>query len=114
MTYNQEEIPYTSLYMEEYLSQKDQYPVYLNGNQAVTRIRTNAEDERKLLIVKDSYANSLAPFAVNHFREVQMIDLRYFNASLSAYIRDEGITDLLFLYGAPQFAEDRNIGKLLR
>lgn len=33
-----------------------------------------------------------------------------FNASLSAYIRDEGITDLLFLYGAPQFAEDRNIG----
>ena len=114
VTYNQEEIPYTSLYMEEYLSQKDQYPVYLNGNQAVTRIRTNAEDERKLLIVKDSYANSLAPFAVNHFREVQMIDLRYFNASLSAYIRDEGITDLLFLYGAPQFAEDRNIGRLLR
>lgn len=69
MTYNREgDTLYQSIYMEEYLSQKDQYPVYLNGNQAVTRIRTNAEDERKLLIVKDSYANSLAPFAVNHFR----------------------------------------------
>ncbi|MBC8544078.1 DHHW family protein [Bianquea renquensis] len=115
VTYNQEEeVTYSSLYMEEYLSQKDQYPVYLNGNQALTRIRTNVEEERKLLIIKDSYANSFTPFAVNHFQEVQMIDLRYFNGSLSAYIQGEGITDLLFLYGGPQFIEDRNLGKLLR
>lgn len=113
-----------TLYNLKALEGKDQYAVFLDGNHGWTRIvnETAQKSEmaegialkRKLLIVKDSYAHSFAPFAANHFGEVHMVDLRYFNMNLTEFMDNQGITDVLVLYQIPGFARDTNIFKMLR
>lgn len=113
VVYNQEADGQTDLYDLEKLEGKDKYAVFFGGNQAVVQLKTEADSERKLLILKDSYANCFAPFAIHDFSEVTMVDIRYFRSSLEEYIREEGFTDLLFLYNASGFAEDTSLQNLL-
>lgn len=51
---------------------------------------------RKLVVVKDSYGNALAPFLTPSFDEVHIIDFRDFSGNLPAYCAENGITDVLF------------------
>ena len=106
------------LYNYGALEGKDQYSFYMDGNHGLTRaVRKEAAPEsegagRRILLVKDSYAHAMAPFVMNHFEELHMIDLRYYNGDIRAYIQEQGITDLLVLYGIPQFAAERTAAKM--
>lgn len=105
-----------TLYNLDALEGKDKYAVYLDGNHALTEIRNEmVSDDRKgtgLLIIKDSFANSFAPFAVNHFETVYMLDLRYYNGTVSKFIDDYPVTDFLILYQIPGFAKETSVSKL--
>lgn len=109
-----------SLYELAALDTRDKYRVYLDGNHGLTEIETNSSNPvfdgtgRRLLIVKDSFAHSFAPFAANHFEKTMMVDLRYYNGSIEELVRQENITDVLLLYQAVNFAGDRNLSKLIR
>ena len=103
-----------SLIEEKYLNEKDKYSAFLNGNQAITKITTSNKNGKKLLIVKDSYANSFAPFAVNDYEEVHMIDLRAYRQSTMDYMEQNGITDVLLLYNVQNFTEDSNVYQLTK
>lgn len=48
----------------------------------------------RLLIVKDSFAHSLAPFLAEHF-DVTMIDPRYYKKPLIHLVEDEGFDAVL-------------------
>ena len=48
------------------------------------------------MIVKDSYGNALPPFLTNSFEEIWVVDMRYFERSVTELCKSEGITDLLF------------------
>lgn len=108
------------LYSYGALETRDQYGVFLDGNHGLTRIKNQTETGReerqgkKLLIIKDSYAHSFAPFAVNHFAETLMVDLRYFNMDVEAFAREEGVTDILVLYRIAGFAGEKTVSKLER
>lgn len=102
----------TSLYDESYLKVRDKYAVFFGGNQPLTEIHTENTSGRKLLVIKDSYANCFVPFAVQDFDEIAMVDMRYFNERLSEYIEANEFTDVLFLYNASGFAEDTSLAKL--
>ena len=55
-------------YSTRYLSRKDQYSAFLDGtHDVVTVTKKNDEDRQTLLILKDSFANSIAPFLAQHF-----------------------------------------------
>ncbi len=102
-----------TLYDLNKLQGKDKYSVYMGGNNALVEIQTNNENGKKLLVIKDSYAHSFVPFAVNHFEKSYMIDLRYYNGEMDEFIEDNGITDVLVLYNVMGFVKDINIRKLL-
>ncbi len=57
----------TTLYNENKLKTKDKYEVFTGGNHTQIKIRTNVDTDKKLLIVKDSYANAMLPFLINDF-----------------------------------------------
>ena len=99
-------------YARSYLEQKDKYSVYLNGNQPVTTIQTPNQNGKKLLLLKDSYANTFAQFAIGDFEEVSLIDLRYYRQPVSQFVTEHGITDVLFLYNLKGFTEDANLFSL--
>lgn len=106
------------LYSYGALETRDQYSIFLDGNHGLTRIRSltgpGAKERRgkRLLIIKDSYAHSFAPFAVNHFEETLMVDLRYFNMDVEEFAKKEGVTDILVLYRIPGFAGEKTVSKL--
>lgn len=74
------------------------YSTFLGGdNHTVKIVNRNDKSGRKALIVKDSYGNAMVPCLVNSFDELHVIDFRYFPHSLLGYVRDNGITDLIFV-----------------
>ncbi len=102
-----------SLYDMAALNTKDKYAVFFGGNQGLLRITTDVENSRKILVVKDSYANCFIPFVLGEFQVIDVFDLRYTRHRMSDQWAKGGYTDLLFLYNAAGFAEDTGIGRLL-
>lgn len=101
-----------SIYDYAALDTKDKYAVYFGGNEPFLQIRTESNNRRKILVIKDSYANCFIPFMFESFQEIDVLDLRYTNQKLSELIAKGGYTDLLILYNASGFAEDMSITKL--
>lgn len=103
-----------TLYDLSKLEGKDKYSVYMGGNNAVVEVETNNDNGRRLLVIKDSFAHSFVPFAVNHFEKTYMIDFRYFNGGIEAYMEENEITDVLVLYNTMGFIKDKNSAKFLK
>ena len=98
-----------ALYDTSFLSVKDKYSMFLGGNQSLGVVKTPNADKPKLLILRDSYTDSLVPFLTPHFSEIHLIDLRYYKLSLSDYIQQNDIDQALVLYSVPNFVTDSNL-----
>jgi len=85
-------------YQYNALDGADKYRVFLGGNYSHLSIR--GEGERPtLLLIKDSFANSIIPFLALHFN-IEVIDPRYCSAKyLSSQIEREDIDNTLILMG---------------
>ena len=105
VSYVQEQEESASLYASEKLKTRDQYGMFLNGNHPLVRIRTMAESSRRLLLVKDSYANCFVPYLTSQFQEIVLVDPRYYYGNLESLL-EEGFTDVLFLYNLNTFLAD--------
>lgn len=102
-----------TFYKRDCLLIKDKYSVFFGGNHPAIKITNNVlEDNSKIVIIKDSYANSLVPFLSNHYKEIHMIDLRQFNGDVRAYLDENELKDVLILYNANGLSMDNNIHKL--
>ena len=107
VSYNDGKMQGSSLYARKYLSGSDQYAVFLNSNQAETVIKgSGTAGSGKLLLIKDSYGNTFAQFPSEQFEEVRVLDLRFWRGDLMDYAKQNGITDLLVLYGTQNFVSD--------
>ncbi|MBR1732421.1 MAG: hypothetical protein IJ729_01575, partial [Alloprevotella sp.] len=51
---------------------------------------------RRLIIIKDSFGNALPAHLFHSFEEVHVVDFRYFTKNMVRYVRENGITDVLF------------------
>jgi len=107
--YNEGNYIADSIYERKYLEGSDQYATFFNSNQSTTIAA--GDGEGKLLILKDSYANSFAQFTVDDYEETHMIDMRFFKQSVYKYIKEHGITEVLVLYNIPNFSVDSDIGR---
>ncbi len=98
-----------SIFNPEYLDKKDKYSFFLNGNNAKVVVKTNIENGRKLLVIKDSYAHIMAQFLCQNFEEIHFIDPRYYKASLTDYANQNNITEILFLYNTSNLVSDLGV-----
>ncbi len=98
-----------TLYETGALDTKDQYALFLGGNHPTVTIRTTAETGRSLLLIKDSYANCFAQFLTPFYDQIIIIDPRYCYDSVDMVIRQNGITDILYLYNADTFLTDASL-----
>lgn len=102
-----------SLYDYQALDTKDKYAVYFGGNHGFLKVRTESDSGKRILIIKDSYANCFIPFMFEEFQEIDILDLRYTNQKLSELVTKGEYTDLLILYNASGFAEDSSVKKIV-
>ena len=99
-----------SILDRSFLEKKDKYAAYFGGNFAQIRIKTGHEGQR-VLVLKDSYANSAMQFLMQQYSEVTMIDLRYYHMqekSVSELCKEYGIDRVIMLYNLDFLNEDRN------
>lgn len=74
------------------------YSTFMGGDTRTVKVwNTGGTPDRKLLIVKDSYGNAMAPCLFGSFEEVHVVDFRYYPHNLLDYVIDNDITDLLFV-----------------
>ena len=102
-----------SMYESSALDQKDQYEVFFGGNHSRIDITTPLDENKNLLIFKDSYANCLIPFLQPYFRSIIVIDPRYYYDDIDSLITDNSITDILFLYNVDTFMTDTSLADVL-
>lgn len=102
-----------SLYRSECLENKDQYTVFFGGNHPILEIRTTANNDRSLLVFKDSYANCFMQFLTPYYENIVMVDPRYYYDSLDSVLNSYGITDVLYLFCADTLLTDGALSDVL-
>lgn len=113
VNYVDEQRKTTSLYDSSKLKTRDQYAVFLGGNTSVIDIKTVSESKKRLLVVKDSFANAFIPFLTPYYREIVIVDPRYCTGTMDEIMETYKITDALFLYSGNTFFRDNNISGVL-
>ena len=113
ITDNGETTTHDSMFFLDNLKDDDKYPVYLDGNHPYTVIKNKAvENDKKLLVIKDSFAHSLVPFLADHYSEITMLDMRYYKQSVSELIKSNDFSELLFIYSVDNLGTDTDIAWL--
>lgn len=113
VNYVDEQRKTTSLFDASKLETRDQYAVFLGENTSVVDIKTVSDSQRRLLLIKDSYANSFVSFLAPHFREIVLVDPRYYGGTIDEIMDTYRISDVLFLYSGNTFFQDNNLSGVL-
>ena len=110
--------PVDGLYDKEQFSKRDKYAAFLWGNHGITLIKSqnNLRKEEgktsRILVIKDSYGNSFAPFLTYQYDEVYVLDLRAIPMKMSEFLAENTFDDVLILYNFMNFSTDTNLAKL--
>lgn len=101
-----------SIFFRNYLDKKDKYNTFLGQNEPCVSVKTDVTNQKKLLIIKDSYAHSMVQFYMYHYSEITLVDLRYVN-KLSNYVSVDDYDQIMFVYNFASVNTDTSIGKKL-
>ena len=97
---------------------RDKYAAFLRGNNGYTVIKSGVrevpegQEPSKILVIKDSYANSFVPFLLYNFDEVHVVDLRYSAVSMKELLSTENFDQVLLMYNFMNLVTDTNLYKL--
>ena len=96
-TFNYETQKNAPIYTET--KSADRYDVFVSGATSLITIENpNANNNKELLLFRDSFGSSIAPLLIENYSKITLIDLRYISSQLlDKYIIFEG-QDVLFLY----------------
>lgn len=86
------------LYDESSAPASLKYGTFIGGDNPLTTItNTSKADGETCLVVKESYGNAFVPFLVYHYKTVYVIDYRHYNKSLSAFLSENPVDDIIFM-----------------
>ena len=97
-----------SVFFPDHLRDLDQYPVFLDGNHALTTIENPSAPGGTLLVLRDSYAHCFATFLASQYQKVYLLDLRYYRTPVSDFLAQHPADQLLVLYGVDNLLTDNN------
>lgn len=100
-----------SLYDNSFLNKTDKYSYFLGGDKALVEINTSIKNGKTLVVLKDSFANSMIPFLIHNYEKIIMLDTRYYNGSISDFINERDVDEILFLYNIQTFISEKSFLK---
>ena len=110
-----------SPYNMDYLDKKDKYSLFLNNQHSLIRIdnpdadltRTDGNERKSIVIIKDSYANSLIPLMIDQYETIWVFDPRYYRGSITQFVNNHPeVEDVLILYNLQTMDNDRGLGAI--
>ena len=100
---------FDSMYFYEHLEKDDKYPVFIDGNHALTEITNTKAQGGTLVMVKDSFSHCIAPFLAENYSKIILVDMRYYKNNISDLAKQENAEQILVMYGIDNFATDTDI-----
>ena len=101
-----------SLIDESFLDKKDKYAAFLGGNFARVDITSReCATDKKVLVLKDSYANAMLPYLADQYSELIVVDMRYYHfeqQTVSELAESEGVDEVLMVYNMDFVNTDDN------
>ena len=94
----------TGLYDLDKLEVYDKYAMFLHGNNGLSRVE--GDGEGKILVIKDSYANSFVPYLTANYGAIDVVDFRNYNYGLDQLIAANDYDQILVLYSYASFTTD--------
>jgi hypothetical protein len=79
-----------------YYKWNNTYGCYISGDLPLERFDSDVKNNRRLVVIKNSFGNALIPHLVQNFETVFVIDYRYFQGSIYDLVINQNITDILF------------------
>lgn len=89
--------PYKSEYFKHLKSRGMAYSTFMGGDAMIVKVQTGQPGGRRLAVIKDSFGNAVPGNLFGSFEEIHVLDFRYFPRNIVKYVRDNGITDFLFI-----------------
>lgn len=102
-----------TLYSLEGAQSSDPYTVFFGGNYPLVQIATSAGTGKHLLVLKDSYANCFVPYLLGDYDEIDLVDARYYNDSLTDLMKSEDYDTVLVLYNINTLVQDDSLNLVL-
>lgn len=100
-------------YDRSYLDKKDKYSSFIGGNNGRVKIYLEVPQKERetLVLIKDSFGHSLAPFLAMHF-DLDVIDLRYYKLSIANVIAESSAEKVLIIYNMDSLVSASNLTML--
>lgn len=114
VSYVEEQKKEASVFQSESLKTRDKYSLFFGGNHSLIEIQTASSRNKRLLVLKDSYANCFIPFLIPYYRDIVIVDPRYYYDSIDQLIEDYDIQEVLYLYNANTFFSDTSLQPALQ
>ncbi len=83
---------YSDMYMKKFnrsiqavYENTNAYTAFLGGDNPLSVITTNVSGGKKIVIIKESFGNAFATWALNNYSEVYVVDVRKFNQNGSRF-----------------------------
>ena len=104
---------YEGLFNPEMLDKRDKYAGFIYGNNGISVIESEYSPNKRnsILVVKDSFANSMVPFLTQNYNKITVVDPRYYVGSFKELAKGN-YTDVLVLFSFENLANDSSIAKL--
>ena len=89
------------------------YSVFLGDPAPLIKIKTSVKNDKKLLVIKDSYANCFVPFLIQHYSEIAVVSPEDMQKELSEYVNINDYGQTLFLFGVENLGNRANLEKII-
>lgn len=74
------------------------YLTFIAGDQPYEIIENqDIENGESCLVIKDSYGNAFTPFLIPHYKYVHVIDPRHYTGTLSEFLQNHKIDDIIYI-----------------
>jgi len=90
--------PANSTLYAEFAKGSAGYGVFLGGDYPLLKIKSDVNNGKKIILIKDSYGNAFAPYLASRYEEVYVIDYRSYRGNIRKLIQDNGIQNLIFAH----------------
>ena len=102
-----------TMYSSAGLDSNDPYTVFLGGNAGIVRLEMDNKSNKRLLIFKDSYANTFLQFLIPYYRTITIVDPRYYFDDVNRIVESEVVTDVMYLYNTNTFIQDTSLADVI-
>lgn len=89
---------YIDFYDYSKLYSSDKYNIYLGGSTPLVKITTTNNNNRNLIIFRDSFGSTLAPLLTSSYKTITLVDTRYMSPKILNNYIDFKDSDVLFIY----------------